>query len=121
MPLIVASIDRRHKWLISTWPHSTRKIALESTEPTEDDTRHSWIPVFRGPSAAASQSLGRPLALAAILRQGGEVRFKQKYRSMEDYSQTNYTKSIGQPLALLPILDCYVDLVLKRRKRISSD
>lgn len=40
---------------------------------------------------------------------------------MENYSQTNYTKSVGLLLALLHLLDCYVDLVLKRRKRISSD
>lgn len=115
MPLIVASIDRRHKWLISTWPHSTRKIALESTEPTEDDTRHSWIPVFRGPSAAASQSLGRPLALAAILRQGNEVRFKQKYGGL--FPDELHEIRWAAMLALLHILDCYVDLVVKRRKR----
>jgi hypothetical protein len=38
----------------------------------------------------------------------------QFYRIID---QTNYTKSVGQLLALLHILDCDVDLVVKRRKR----
>ena len=38
----------------------------------------------------------------------------QFYRIID---QTNYTKSIGQLLALLHILDCDVDVVVKRRKR----
>jgi hypothetical protein len=38
----------------------------------------------------------------------------QFYRILD---QTNYTKSVGQLLALLHILDCDVDFVVKRRKR----
>ena len=38
----------------------------------------------------------------------------QFYRIID---QTNYTKSIGQLLALLHILDCDVDVVVKRKKR----
>ena len=38
----------------------------------------------------------------------------QFYRVLD---QTNYTKSVGQLLALLHILDCDVDFVVKRRRR----
>jgi hypothetical protein len=57
---------------------------------------------------AASQ-----LSKREIIRRLG-TSASQFYRLLD---QTNYRKSVGQLLALLHVLDCDVDLVVKKRSR----
>jgi hypothetical protein len=60
---------------------------------------------------AASQ-----LSKREIIRRLG-TSASQFYRLLD---QTNYRKSVGQLLALLHVLDCQVDLVVKKRSRKSA-
>jgi len=54
-----------------------------------------------------------PLSKREIIRRLG-TSASQFYRLLD---QTNYSKSVGQLLALLHVLDCDVDLVVRKRKR----
>jgi hypothetical protein len=62
---------------------------------------------------AQKRAAASPLSKREIIRRLG-TSASQFYRLLD---QTNYSKSIGQLLALLHILDCDVDVVIRKRAR----
>jgi len=69
--------------------------------------------LYRLTLAAQERVKSSPLSKRELIRRLG-TSAAQFYRLLD---QTNYTKSIGQLLNLLSILDCELDLVVKERQK----
>ncbi len=69
--------------------------------------------LYRLALAAKKRVESSPLSTRELIRRLGTSP-AQFYRLLDP---TNYTKSVGQLLTLLSILDCEVDLIVKKRKR----
>ena len=82
-------------------------------EYNEDPTYLGDQLLYKLTIEAQNRLAASPLSKREIIRCLG-TSASQFYRIID---QTNYTKSVGQLLALLHILDCDVDVVVKRRKR----
>jgi hypothetical protein len=72
--------------------------------------------LYRMTLAAQERARNSPLSKRELIRRLG-TSAAQFYRLLD---QTNYTKSFGQLLDLLSILDCEVDLVIKERQATLS-
>ena len=82
-------------------------------EYNEDPTYLRDQLLYRLTIEAQKRVAASKLSKREIIRRLG-TSASQFYRVLD---QTNYKKSLGQLLALLHILDCEVDLVVKSRKR----
>jgi len=82
-------------------------------EYNEDPTYLRDQLLYRLTIEAQERVAASKLSKREIIRRLG-TSASQFYRVLDE---TNYTKSIGQLLALLHILDCEVDFTVRRRKR----
>ena len=73
--------------------------------------------LYRLTLIAQDRVKGSPLGKRELIRRLG-TSAAQFYRLLD---QTNYTKSFGQLFSLLGILDCEVDLVVKKRQERHSE
>ena len=77
----------------------------------ENDRAMSGRPTRRILKLIEQLVVGSTLSKREIIRRLG-TSASQFYRLLD---QTNYSKSVGQLLALLHVLDCDVDLVVRKR------
>ena len=85
----------------------------EVLEYNEDPDQLRNLLLYKLTVEAQKRAATSPLSKREIIRRLG-TSASQFYRLLD---QTNYSKSIGQLLALLHILDCDVDVVIRKRAR----
>jgi hypothetical protein len=85
----------------------------EVLEYNEDPDQLRDLLLYKLTVEAQKRAATSPLSKREIIRRLG-TSASQFYRLLD---QTNYSKSIGQLLALLHILDCDVDVVIRKRAR----
>ncbi len=81
-------------------------------EYNQDPEQLKNLALYRLTLEAQGRVQGSPLSNREICRRLG-TSMSQLYRLLD---QTNYTKSIGQLLALLEVLDCDVEIVVRDRE-----
>ena len=88
----------------------------EVLEYNEDPDYLRNLLLYKLTVEAQDRVAGSQLSKREMIRRLG-TSASQFYRLLD---QTNYRKSVGQLLALLHVLDCEVDLVVKKRSRKSA-